>query len=81
MCNEHIHKQHQIVRDCLIDANNDHELEWFVYQGKPKTVDEAMQLALEFEAFQVGHKRVVNVRSCSTKDQAEETSDVDKRLN
>ena len=32
----------QIARDCFIDCINDHELEWFVYQGKPKTVDEAM---------------------------------------
>ena len=71
----------QIARDCFIDSINDHELEWFVYQGKPKTVDEAMQLALEFEAFQVGRKWVANVRQCSTKDQAEETSDVDKILN
>ena len=71
----------QIARDCFIDSINEHELEWFVYQGKPKTVDEAMQLALEYEAFQVGHKRVANVRQCSTTDQAEETSDVDKILN
>ena len=71
----------QIARDCFIDSINEHELEWFVYQGKPKTVDEAMQLALEYEAFQVGRKRVANVRQCSTKDQAEKTSDVDKILN
>ena len=71
----------QIARDCFIDSLNDHELEWFVYQGKPKTVDEAMQLALEYEAFQVGRKRTVNVRQCSTEDKAEETSDVDKILN
>ena len=50
------------MRGCFIDAINDLELEWFVYQGKPKTIDEAMQLALEFEAFQVGQKRVAKVR-------------------
>ena len=32
----------QIACDCFIDSINDHELKWFVYQGKPKTVDEVM---------------------------------------
>ena len=64
-----------------MDSINENELERFVYQGKPKTVDETMQVALEYEAFQVGRKRVANFRQCSTKDQAEETSDVDKMLN
>ena len=41
----------QISRDCFIDFLYVHELKWFVYQGKQKIVDEAMQLALEFEAF------------------------------
>ena len=40
-----------------------------------------MQLALIYGAFQVGRKRVANFTQCSTKDQAEETSDVDKILN
>ena len=46
-----------------------------------QNLDKAMQLALEYEAFQVGRKRVANVRQCSTKDQAEETTVVDKILN
>ena len=25
----------QIAKDCFIDSLNEHELEWFVYQGKP----------------------------------------------
>lgn len=67
----------QISRDCFIDSLNEHELEWFVYQGKPKTVDEAMQLALEYEAFQAGRKRAVNVRQCSKGDNPD-TSDLSK---
>ena len=47
----------QLSRDCFVDALNDKELEWTVYQGKPKTVDEAVQLALEYEAFQKGKQR------------------------
>lgn len=58
----------QIAKDCFIDSLNEHELEWFVYQGKPKSVDEATQLALEYEAFQAGRKRQVTVRQCSKGD-------------
>ena len=54
----------QIARDCFIDALNEHEIEWSVYQGKPRSVDEATQLALEFEAFQSGRKRSQMVRQC-----------------
>ena len=54
----------QITRDCFIDHLNEHEIEWFVYQGKPRSVDEATQLALEFEAFQSGRKRSQMVRQC-----------------
>lgn len=50
----------------FINSLNEHELEWFVYQSKHQTVDEAMQLALEYEAFQAGRKRTLNVRQCST---------------
>jgi len=41
-------------------------VEWAIHQGKAKNIDEAVKLALEFEAFQTGRrKRVVprNVRS------------------
>lgn len=71
----------QIARDSFIDSLNEHELEWFVYQGKPKTVDEAMQLALEFEAFQAGRKRSANVRQCTKDDSSTESSDPSKILN
>ena len=61
----------QIARDCFIDALNEHELEFFVYQGKPRSVDEATQLALEFEAFQSGRKRSHMVRQCTKGDNPE----------
>ncbi|MCG7879154.1 MAG: hypothetical protein N0C90_22890, partial [Candidatus Thiodiazotropha endolucinida] len=70
----------QIARDCFIDSLNEHELEWFVYQGKPKTVDEAMQLALEYEAFQAGRKRTLNVRQCSTEKPKSVSTDSDPVL-
>lgn len=71
----------QIARDCFIDSLNEHELEWFVYQGKPKTVDEAMQLALEYEAFQAGRKRSVNVRQCTKGNNPNPDSDLTKLSN
>lgn len=58
----------QIANDCFIDSLNEHQLEWFVYQGKPKSVNEATQLALEFEGFQAGRKRSTTVRQCSKGD-------------
>ena len=70
----------QISRDCFIDSLNEHELEWFVYQGKPKTVDEAMQLALEFEAFQAGRKKAANVRQCTKDDSSTDSFDPSKIL-
>lgn len=46
----------QLAKDCLIDSFNDHDLEWSVLQGKPKSVEDALKLALEYEAFQKGHR-------------------------
>ena len=52
------------MRNCFIDTLNEHEIEVFVYQGKPRSVDEATQLALEFGAFQSRRKRSQMVRQC-----------------
>ena len=35
---------------------NSADLEWSILQGKPKTVDDAIKLALEYEAFQRGKR-------------------------
>jgi hypothetical protein len=53
----------QLARDCFIDALNDSELEWAVFQGKAYTVEEAVRVGLEYEAFQAGHKRRTAVKS------------------
>ncbi len=47
----------------FIEALNDAELEWFVFQAKPQTVDRALETALEFEAFKQGRRRRVGDRS------------------
>jgi hypothetical protein len=45
-----------LARDCFIDSLNNSDMEWAVFQGKPASVDAAMKLAVEFEAFQAGRK-------------------------
>ena len=55
--NASLELREQLALDCFIDALNDRELEWSVYQGKPKTLDQAVQLALEYEAFQKGKQK------------------------
>ncbi|MCF1459047.1 MAG: hypothetical protein LPH21_16340 [Shewanella sp.] len=60
----------QLSKDCFIDALNDHDLEWAVLQGKPSTVEDALKLALEYEAFQKGRRgRYGDVRPFSTEGQ------------
>ena len=46
----------QLSKDYFIDALNDHELEWAVLRGKPKSVDNALKLALEYESFLIGRR-------------------------
>ena len=46
----------QLSKDCFIDALNDHDLEWAVLQGNPFSVEDALKLALEYEAFQRGRR-------------------------
>ena len=43
--------------DAFKDAVGDADMEWTVFQGKPKRVDDALRLALEYEAFQMGRSR------------------------
>ena len=46
-----------IAKSHFLDALNDGDMEWAVFQGQPGTVDDAVRLALEFEAFRSGRKR------------------------
>ena len=57
----------QLSKDCYIDALNDYDLEWAVLQGKSHSVEDALKLALEYEAFQQGRRgRYGDVRPFST---------------
>jgi len=46
-----------LTKDTFIDSLNDGDMEWFVRQGNSSPPDGALQLALEYEAFQNGHQR------------------------
>ena len=46
----------QLSKDCFIDSMNSADLEWSILQGKAKTVDDEIKLALEYEAFQRGKR-------------------------
>lgn len=50
----------QLAIGCFIDSLNDEDLEWAVYQNKPKTLEDALRLSLEYEAFQKGRKQRVH---------------------
>ena len=45
------------AKDCFIDALNSAEIEWSVRQSKPASLDDALRLALEYEAFEQGRQR------------------------
>lgn len=47
----------QLARDCFVDALNDAEMEWAIFQAKTKTIEGAIQAALEYEAFQSGRRK------------------------
>ena len=41
-------------KDSFIEALNDAEMELFIYQKEPATIDDAVRLALKYEAFTQG---------------------------
>ncbi len=51
-----------LALESFIEALNDGELEWFVFQTKPQSIDQAVETALEYEAFKQGRRRRVGDR-------------------
>ena len=41
----------------FIESLNDSEMEWFVFQAKPASMEKAVETALEYEAFKQGRRR------------------------
>ena len=46
----------QMNLNYFIDALNDGEMEWNVYQGKPRSVEQAVSLAMEYESFKAARR-------------------------
>ena len=40
-----------IAKDAFVEALNNQDLELAVFQGRPRSLQEAVSIALEFEAF------------------------------
>ena len=52
-----------LARNAFEDSLNDADMEWAVHQGKPKSIETAVKLALEFEAFRGSRKQLNPSRS------------------
>ena len=46
-----------LALDCFVDALPNQEMRWTIYQNKPKTLDEALQLATEYEGFRMAAEK------------------------
>lgn len=66
----------QITKDSFIESLNEQEMEWSVFQGRPRNLEDAVRLSLEYEAFQQarGRRNRVAVRM-----QREEPTDTNNR--
>ena len=55
-----------IAKDCFIESLNNRELEMAVFQSRPKSLQQAVNVAIEFEAFQATRQRkpLSSVREC-----------------
>ena len=52
----------KLAKDAFLDSLIDSEMEWSVFGKKPASIDEALQFAIEYEAFQKGRKSRHNER-------------------
>ena len=46
-----------LAKDCFIEALNDAEMELFVCQKEPETMEDAVRIALKYEAFSQGRRK------------------------
>ncbi|CAC5391200.1 unnamed protein product [Mytilus coruscus] len=49
----------QLACDCFIDSLNDVDMEWAIFQAKAKSINNAIQVALKYEAFQNDRRKHV----------------------
>ena len=61
-----------LSKDSFIEALNDAEMELFIYQKEPATIDDAVRLALKFEAFTQGRRKRLSSNKAVIRMQYEE---------
>ena len=61
-----------LSKDSFIEALNDAEMELFIYQKEPATIDDAVRLALKHEAFTQGRRKRLSSNKAVVRMQYEE---------
>ena len=61
-----------LSKDSFIEALNDAEMELFIYQKEPTTIDNAVRLALKYEAFTLGRCKQLSLKKAGIWMQYEE---------
>ncbi|MCG8046215.1 MAG: hypothetical protein JAY66_11110, partial [Candidatus Thiodiazotropha taylori] len=60
-----------LAKDCFVEALNDAELEMFVCQKEPETLEEAVRVALKYEAFSHSRRKRLMTSKSSVRMQHE----------
>ena len=61
-----------LSKDSFIEALNDAEMGLFIYQKEPATIDDAVRLALKYEAFTQGRRKRLSSNKAVIRMQYEE---------
>lgn len=70
-----------IARDQFIDALVDLDTKWKVKQGRPSTLNEALEIAMELEAFQIANRRTTpQTRTVQSSESTTDQQDLAKQL-
>ena len=71
-----------MAKDAFIDALNNRDLELAVFQSQARTLQQAVKVAMEFEAFQSTRPRKVAsvVRECTVEHKDETNDDLSRRI-
>ena len=61
-----------LSKDCFIEALNDADMELFICQKEPETLDDAVRMALKFEAFSQGRRKRLSAAKTGVRMQYED---------
>ena len=63
--------RYTLAKDSFIEALNDAEMELFICQKEPATIDDAVRLALKYEAFTQGRRKRLSSNKAVIRKQCE----------